>query len=175
MSKINIWVPGSEDHSRIDVELDPTTYRTTGIAAHGNTPFSMPLISKITDDLWQGGCINGVTLPEEIVHVVSLYPWETYVYHNGVRSILSVVMYDLDRQSFEQVEAIARWINDCRKDGPTLVHCQAGLNRSSLCAATALVRSGEYAPHEAVLLLREKRSPACLCNESFQKYVLNLG
>jgi len=52
------------------------------------------------------------------------------------------------------------------------VHCQVGLNRSSLVAARALVLSGEADPAGAVALLRARRSPACLCNETFESWLL---
>jgi protein-tyrosine phosphatase len=144
-----------------------------GIARHGNTPFDVPFISEIADNLWQGGCANGFVLPRDIVHIISLYPWEQYKTHHELRSSLSIVMYDSDDQGYEQVDAIAAWVDICRKDGPTLVHCQAGLNRSSLVAARALMLDGLTAK-EAIGLLREKRSPACLCNRSFESHLLSL-
>jgi len=61
-------------------------------------------------------------------------------------------------------------VNACREDGPTLVHCQAGLNRSSLVAARALVLGGMTAD-DAIALIREKRSPACLCNPAFERWL----
>lgn len=79
-------------------------------------------------------------------------------------------MYDSSDQGFAQVDAIAAWVNVCRKDGPTLVHCQAGLNRSGLVAARALTLDGMNAA-DAIALLREKRSPAVLCNRSFESWL----
>jgi protein-tyrosine phosphatase len=161
------------DPTAIEITLDPRVMRTSGVAIHGDTPFDCPVISHISDNLWQGGCIGGIALPEEIVHVVSLYPWEAYVGHDGVRSLMQVRMYDSEGQGFDQVEAIARWVNTCREDGPTLVHCQAGLNRSSLVAARALMLIG-WSAEKAIATIREKRSPACLCNPAFEAYLLGL-
>lgn len=166
-----IWMPGS-DPTRIAVTLDPRTFQLDGIAVHGNTPFSCPVISQIDDTLWVGGCINGLRLPDEIRHVVSLYPWEQYRAHDDVYSVLSVVMYDSEGEIDSAcVHRIARWVNECRADAPTLVHCQAGLNRSNLITATALVLSGMM-PATAIALLREKRSPAVLCNRNFEDWVM---
>lgn len=161
----------SIDPTRIDIELDPLAQRMAGIAVHGDTPFDVPYISEIADNLWQGGCANGLILPRNIRHVVSLYPWESYTTRHEVKSELSVVMYDSEHQAFAQVDAIAAWVNSCRADGPTLVHCQAGLNRSSLVAARALMLDGMSAV-DAIELLRTKRSPACLCNASFERWLI---
>jgi protein-tyrosine phosphatase len=161
------------DHTRIDISFDPTERRMRGVARHGNTPFDVPFISEIAPNLWQGGCEQGLELPIFIEHVISLYPWESYGVHLDLRSALTVVMYDSEDQGYEQVDAIAAWVNVCRADGPTLVHCQAGLNRSSLVAARALMLDG-LAAKDAIALLREKRSPACLCNPAFERHLLSL-
>lgn len=158
--------PLGADPTRIDIDFDPLRQRMTGRAVHGNTPFDVPYISQITGNLWTGGCTNGLILPEHIEHVISLYPWEAYTVRHAVRSALSVVMYDSEDQGFGQVDAIAAWVNACRGDGPTLVHCQAGLNRSALVAARALTLGGMHSL-DAVALMRLKRSPAVLCNEAF--------
>jgi protein-tyrosine phosphatase len=165
-----IWTPGGEDPTRIALSLDPREQRMNGIAYHGDTPFDVTYISQITDNLWTGGCTNGLVLPDVIVHLVSLYPWEQYTVEHDIRSVLSVVMYDSEDQEFDQVDGIAAWVNVCRKDGPTLVHCQAGLNRSGLVAARALMLEG-MSGADAVALLREKRSPAVLCNTSFEGWL----
>jgi hypothetical protein len=169
---MSIWTPESSDPTRIDIEFDPREQRMNGIAHHGRTPFDVPYISQIDETLWVGGCTDGLNLPLDIAHVVSLYPWESYAYHDHVRTLLQVYMYDSLDQSMEQVGATAAWVNACRKDGATLVHCQAGLNRSNLVAATALILDG-LAPADAIALLREKRSPAVLCNPAFEYHLLS--
>lgn len=166
-----LWIPESADPTRIPIQFDPREQRMRGVAHHGHTPFDVPYISQITDNLFVGGCTNGLILPTEIEHVVSLYPWESYTIRHEVKTVLSVRMYDSLEQSVEQVKSIAAWVNVCRADGPALVHCQAGLNRSNLVAATALILDG-HEPPEAIALLREKRSPAVLCNPAFEKALL---
>lgn len=158
------------DPTRIDIEFDPTEQRMRGVAFHGRTPFDVPYISEIVPGLWQGGCRNGLKLPEHIKHLVSLYPWERYEHEHDLDSGINVRMYDSTDQGFEQVDALAAWVNVCRANAPTLVHCQAGLNRSSLVAARALVLDG-MTPDDAIALLREKRSPACLCNPAFEEWL----
>jgi protein-tyrosine phosphatase len=50
------------------------------------------------------------------------------------------------------------------------VHCQAGLNRSSLVVGRALMLGGMTAD-DAIVLIRRKRSPACLSNPSFERWL----
>lgn len=159
------------DPTAFDIDFDPTVQRMRGYAAHGNTPFDVPFVSQITDNLWQGGCETGLVLPYNIKHLISLYPWERYEINHELDTELYVRMYDSTSQGFDQVKVIAQLVNACRKSGPTLVHCQAGLNRSSLVATTALILSG-MDNQEAVDLIREQRSPACLCNPSFERWLL---
>ena len=159
------------DPTRIDVTFDPRERRMEGTTAHGNHYFSVPMITQIDDNLWVGGCMDGLRLPGEILHIISLYPWEAYELHEDLRSALAVKLYDADTPPSEQIGAIAQWVNFCRADAPTLVHCQAGLNRSALIVSKALMLDG-MAPRDAISLLREKRSPAVLCNVSFERWLL---
>lgn len=162
----------SVDPTRIDIKFDPTIQRMKGVAVHGNTPFDVPFVSELAPNLWQGGCRNGLKLPDFIEHVVSLYMWEKYTLHDGVKTVKTVEMYDDEKQHFEQVDELARWVNLCRQTGPTLVHCQAGLNRSSLVAARALFLNGDFHDgNQIVEVIRERRSPACLCNQHFEREV----
>lgn len=165
----------SVDPTRIDINFDPTVQRMSGIAYHGHTPFDVPFISSIGDGLWQGGCQDGLVLPKHIKHVVSLYPWEKYTVKHELDSFTEVKLYDAaEIPDPEQLVVLAKWINVCRKNASTLVHCQAGLNRSGLLAGLALVLSG-YTPVEAIAKLRETRSPAVLCNKTFESWLLNGG
>ncbi|MET1065442.1 MAG: dual specificity protein phosphatase family protein [Arthrobacter sp.] len=158
------------DPTRIEIQFDPTVQRMSGISKHGLMPFDVPFVSEIVANLWQGGCEAGLILPAFVKHLVSLYPWESYVVAHPISSLLLVSMYDSEDQGFAQVDAIAHWVNVCRADGPTLVHCQAGLNRSALVVARALILDG-MPNAEAIRLVRERRSPACLCNPSFERWL----
>ena len=136
--------------------------------------FNAPLISHIQDNLWVGGCINGVKLPDDFKHVVSLYKWERYALGPNTQRH-EYTMYDsADMETNEQIHQIADKVNECLADGKTLVHCQAGLNRSNLISGLALIKQGK-APGDAINLLREKRSPVVLCNEAFENWLLTQG
>lgn len=163
------------DPTAIDIEFDPHHQRMAGTAYHGNKDFDVPYISEVKGaiNLFQGGCHNMLTLPRNIEHLVSLYPWEAYDVEHDLGSRLEVRMYDSvdDAPDMAQVVHVAKWVNACREQGPTLVHCQAGLNRSGLVAAVALVLEG-YIPEDAITLLRLSRSDAVLCNPAFEKMVM---
>jgi protein-tyrosine phosphatase len=161
----------SVDPTAIDIRFDPTVARMSGYTVHGNRYFNAPFISQIEGNLYQGGCENGLVLPAYIEHLVSLYRWEEYTIIGSIKSKLTVEMYDDPAQSLHQVEALSDWVVSCVEDGPTLVHCQAGLNRSGLVAGRALVKMGRD-PYDALDLLRNTRSDAVLCNPAFEDYLL---
>lgn len=164
----------SFDHTAFNVHLDPLTNYISGRAIHGNMLFECPYMSEITPTLWQGGCTSGMVLPTNIEHIVSLYKWEQYTINHEVKSSLTVEMYDSsDEVDYDKVIEIAEHVRKCMHDGVTLSQCQAGLNRSALIAGTALVLDG-MDPRETIALLRSKRSPAVLCNRTFEKFILNL-
>lgn len=156
--------------TNVTADRDPTLVRMSGITTHKLMPFDVPFMTEIAHNLWQGGCQDGLQLPHFIKHIVSLYPWEAYAIHHNIDSSLTVKMYDSLQQDTEKIQELARWVNICRKEGPVLVHCQAGLNRSSVVVARALMLEGKTAD-EAIDLLRENRSPACLCNSAFEDYL----
>ena len=161
------------DPTAIALQADPLTQRFMGHAYNDPTqPFDVPFISHIEGNPWQGGCANGLVLPTNIEHIVSLYPWEQYqITHQPKSYSLHWLYDDASQEPPAIVHDIAAWVNVCLKDGPTLVHCQAGLNRSSLIAGLALIKQG-HAAADVIGLLREKRSPAVLCNKTFEKWLL---
>lgn len=148
---------------------DLNSHHIEGFALHGNTPFSVPLYSQITEKLWTGGCPVRV-VPSEFQFIVCLYPWESYTRHPH-QTYLEARLYDSSSMPDKAtLYALADYVAAVSKIGPTLVHCQAGLNRSALVAGLALVRSGMSADN-AIRLLREKRCNAALCNETFEAWL----
>ena len=146
-------------------------YAVAAMEAGKDGKFSAPLISHIEGNLYVGGCINQVQLDEDFAHVVSLYKWERYKIGPDTKRV-EVTMYDSSaRPDPDQIDWIADYVVEALEDGKTLVHCQAGLNRSNLIAAAALIKMGRT-PQEAIDLLREKRSPLVLCNETFEKFLI---
>jgi len=134
--------------------------------------FSVPLISHIEGNLWQGGCQPGVPLPEDFRYVVSLYPWGKYLLGPNTHRD-EITMYDAGSMpDLRQLVEIAEKVNEYKAKGKTLVHCQAGLNRSGLVAGLSLILEG-MKPTDAIALLREKRCDMVLCNETFRNWLLN--
>lgn len=133
--------------------------------------FNVPLISHINGNLWMGGCKNGVHLPDDFRYVLSLYPWEKY--ELGPRTIrYEARLYDsADLPAGEDLDALVEIVLRETAKGKTLVHCQAGLNRSGLVCALALVAQG-WPVTRALSLLRTRRCPLVLCNTTFEAYVL---
>ncbi len=175
--------PLAGDPTAIPIEHDPRRQRMSGTTVHGNVNFDVPYISHIEGRLWVGGCKNGLTLPANINHVISLYPWERYTpfsrkRSNALRSEAYAYLYDAGVPDLNHLNALVELALFCLSDGDTLIHCQAGLNRSNLLAAMVLM-TGEGEAHrtaaQAIDLLREKRSPAVLCNSEFERFLRQRG
>lgn len=162
------------DHTAIAINFDPLTRRMKGYTTHGNKYFDVPYMTEVGENLWIGGCEDGLILPEIIKNVVSLYPWEAYTVEHDMSSYMTVTMYDSTHEevNLSKIVRMAMWVNECRKEAPTLVHCQAGLNRSGLVTAAAIMLQDGVSAQEAIDTIRTKRSNACLCNPTFVQ-VLN--
>ncbi|MGZ6854334.1 MAG: protein-tyrosine phosphatase family protein [Mycobacteriaceae bacterium] len=164
-------------HGKITLGDTFADHRITGwvphAAAKGIDPtLDVPLISHVAGGLYQGGCKNGVLLPEGFDFVLSLYQRGRYALPPNCDR-REVLMHDALDQGFEQVEELAADVAGRLARGQTvLVHCQAGLNRSGLLSARALMYRGHTA-QDAIDLLRTKRSPLVLCNEAFEDWLLS--
>lgn len=148
-------------------------YAIAAVEAGKDGAFSAPLISHIEDNLYVGGCIDGVRLDDDWQTVVSLYKWERYALGPNTDRV-EVTMYDAGEiPDVDQLHELASIVSAALDaGGKVLVHCQAGLNRSNLVTALALIKRGRT-PVEAIALLREKRSPVVLCNQAFEAWLLS--
>ena len=157
-------------------ETDPRIRRLDAYANFGGRRrLRMPFMTQVTDNLWHGGVEPGLILPEFVDYKLSLFRWRDYDIRHQLRESVTVEMYDSTDQDFSQIAELADWVNDRRQRGTVFVHCQAGLNRSSLVIAQALVAAGDVRDGaEAIALIRERRDAACLCNPAFEEYVRSL-
>jgi len=154
--------------------VDPFSLQIRGDTYFTAETLSTTLISHITGNLYQGGTVEGIELPRMFRHVITLYKWEQYLVGNGLDSYTVVTAYDADVVPLvPMLGGLAELAVSCIRSGPTLVACQAGLNRSGLVSALALIKMGRTA-RDAIALLREKRSPFVLCNPSFERWLLEL-
>lgn len=156
------------------LDTDLTSFHIEGFFTDDGTPFRVPLISHVVGNLWQGGCVDGVRLPDDFEFVVGLTNSQHYVLGPDTVRV-EVAMDDSpivpDRKSLFDLARVTSAF--CAK-GKTLVHCQAGFNRSGLIAGLALVLDG-MAPVDAIALMRAQRSPLVLCNPVFENWLLSYG
>jgi protein-tyrosine phosphatase len=151
---------------------DPRIRRLDAWSNHGFMRIRMPFMTEVAENLWHGGVETGLVLPKFVDYKLSLYKWEDYTINHELKESRTVEMYDSEDQGFEQVAELADWVNERRLLGTVAVHCQAGLNRSSLVVAMALIGAGDVRNgQEAIDLIRRKRDMACLCNPAFEAWV----
>lgn len=155
---------------------DLTTHVIEGTTREGNKHFKCPLVTHVESNLWQGGTPADSPhgeVPSYFKYVLNLYPWERYTVPEGTE-VRTEQLYDAQNiESAGLLYELAEWVNEKRALGPTLVHCQAGINRSALVSAYALILAGRT-PDEAISLLRAQRSPTVLSNETFEGFLRSL-
>ncbi len=77
----------------------------------------------------------------------------------------------LTADQIHSVQELARSAAHALRDGHTvLVRCHSGYNRSGLVIAQSLIELG-YTPDAAISLIRQRRSPRALNNETFEQYL----
>lgn len=146
---------------------DPFNHTVDGSAIHGGY-FQMDAITHVKDNLWHGGFIENLDLNGHFDTIVSMYPWERYDFKGETYAFEMYDGFEVDEKTLnDAVEVAATELDNGKR---VLVHCQAGLNRSSLVVVRLLMREGMSAD-DAIKMLREKRSPQVLCNLTFERYL----
>ena len=156
--------------------------------AHEIDSWDFPLWSEILPNLWVGGTDDDDTIEDAVnLHtnrkitkddfdaVVTLYAWAQPV--DWLVEELRFGFYDsgishIDMEALHRAATFA--VNQVEAGRKVLIRCQAGLNRSGITAALALIMLGNT-PEEAISLLREKRSKYVLINKEFEEFLLSLG
>lgn len=151
--------------------------RITGYAIHGGR-INCPMVTQMLVDetsggeLWTGGTpAMDFAIVEGFDKILCLYPWESYPTSPDQEKV-EVELYDSLDQAFDQIEdlsdLVAGWVVGGSR---VLVHCQAGLNRSSLVSAITIRKLTGMSGEDVVARMREKRDSQVLCNSAFEKYV----
>lgn len=130
-------------------------------------------VSEIIPNLFQGirpRTYRGYDLVVSCEQFLVKAPMESY---DGMT--IHIPMWDDDEFKIPEPEigivstAIAEMLH---RGGKVLVHCTGGLNRSSLVTVTYLIDYEDLTARDAVTLLRTKRDLYCLCNKTFERWVL---
>lgn len=157
--------------------------------SHEIASWDFPLYSEILPGLWLGGTDDDDTIDfaadvrenrritaNDFDAVVTLYAWAQPV--DWFVPEFRYGFYDSDKIIVDHVAlgmmvdfVMHHWKEDGKK---VLIRCQAGINRSSFVMAFVLMRYG-YSAADAIALMREKRSPYVLMNQSFEKFLLEAG
>lgn len=148
---------------------DPFTHWVDGVARIGNTPFNMPAVAQVHENLYHGSYVNGLDMKPHFGAIVSLYPWEKYDHPN----LYEFTMYDDDQHPVDErtlERAADKTIELLSTGQKVLVHCQAGLNRSGLLTAYVLMKGKTMTADQAIELVRRK-SPVVLVNSVFEDWL----
>lgn len=154
------------------------------------------LWSEIVPNLWQGGTLdkyapsrwvnNRIKESDQVLKNITLEDFDSvYTFYANaepadwfVKEIrypfydteMSGALGDVEEELYDIVRMAHKdWVNGKR----VLIRCQAGLNRSGLVLGLVLIRAG-YSGVEAINLMRSQRSRMCVCNESFEEYLLTV-
>ena len=143
------------------------------------------LYSEILPNLFMGGTHDDVVVyakptdkhkinSNKFDCVITMYAWANPT-DWGVEEIrYGIPDSDIKDANIQKLLEIAYWgLNRWRNGEKVLIRCQAGLNRSGLTAALALIQMG-YKPDEAIDVLRAKRSRYVLINKEFEEFLLAL-
>ena len=131
--------------------------------------------SKIDGNLWMGGWpgYDSKAGHHQFDCIFDLYGKP----HHGPRRnqlIITWSIYDhAEMPDPLMLESLADQVRALRQLGPTLVHCEAGWNRSGLLVALALIRDGWY-PSTAIQTIRDRRHPMALSNQTFANWLTKL-
>jgi protein-tyrosine phosphatase len=124
--------------------------------------------TEILPGLYQGVIPDG---PLPVDCILDLF--DRAAYEHGASERRAFHLSDGDTVPPE-LDDLAAWVTERLDQGKSVyVHCAAGLNRSGLVVARVLVARG-MTGKDAIALLRNRRSPAVLCNEAFADHIRSL-
>lgn len=119
-----------------------------------------PRMNEILSGLFLGDLESSTDLESlahhNIHHIVSILANDDHLV--PLNSHLTLILYDGEQFTPKQLEKGVSFISQAleRKEG-VLVHCMAGISRSSSLVGAYLMKVEQFSPSEAITLLREKR------------------
>jgi protein-tyrosine phosphatase len=123
------------------------------------------------DVVQRGKSIYSLAQPAPFDSVVCLYGHANPIGYYVREQRFGIADAELDEESKPEIRQLADWLHAEWKSGKRVAgKCQAGWNRSSLVVALVLLKEG-YSAHDAINLIREKRSPNALCNQHFVSFI----
>ncbi|MFJ7781053.1 dual specificity protein phosphatase family protein [Streptomyces yangpuensis] len=136
--------------------------------------------SEVSPGLWMGGHFwtdrTGAVQPAVAAHefdlVISLFTRAGHGPHPAARHLITELPDGpLTADQIHAVRELARTVALALRDGRTvLVRCHSGYNRSGLVIAQSLIEL-DCTADAAISLIRQKRSPRALNNETFERYL----
>jgi protein-tyrosine phosphatase len=122
-----------------------------------------------------GGAPVG-TAPPQFDHFVAVIDGVVEYRTRAYQTLTVAQMVDCEFiPDVQLLNRLAAIISHLRSMGPTLVHCQAGLNRSGLVVAYTLMADQDMPAKDVIALLRLRRHPQVLCNPYFEKFLLDIS
>ena len=136
--------------------------------------FGTPAYSLIVPHLYQGAFPDWYAIPDDVKVVVSCStgapPFVSDRQHIHCPFDDDVIIPDKTKHRILQTAA---WVGSFVREKTTvLVHCRAGINRSSLITALAIKYIKPDVRMSTIIeLIRTNRDKACLMNEEFERYL----
>jgi len=122
---------------------------------------------KIADNLWWGGQPQDIN---DYKYVIAVNHLPKYHINEGTLVIVAPLQDGYKIPDVTMLHRLADMVNEYSALGKTYVHCTAGINRSSLIVALALIKRGGN-PRDVVKLLRQVRGSDVLSNEVFEQWL----
>lgn len=173
--------PTPEPFEPIDLGADPNCYSLilpadkqlvkwnetwpAGLYGVAPRPFD-----HVLGNLYIGGIIDDISMFRYVFCCT-----HDKTYRGTSNAIIHIAaFYDIEERLPPEwlIDDVVGRVLECCSKGPTYVHCTAGLNRSALIVALALVKLG-WEPETAVAHLRTARCENVLSNPTFLKRVLH--
>jgi protein-tyrosine phosphatase len=127
----------------------------------------MSQATLIAPNLYLGGMPKNI---DAFTHVISVGERPTYLVPVGKLVIVNPILDSYREPNAPRIRQLAEFVNLFKEQGPTLVHCSQGFNRSALVVALSLMISG-WSAQAAIELLREKHHREVLKNETFVEFL----